>query len=719
MQASGGNGTYTWSPNVGLSATTGASVVVSPLPTTPANPTTGYTTYTVTSTNPATGATMTATARVFVSEKCCPQSKNQDYLVNIPGSLFNASTGSPFANYPAGTRFHFTGSSPIIFSGLAFQPPMGSVIMMGAGKDLYLQDGASLNLAGVSITAACNDMWGKLWVRNSATGISSTFADGATGQVVELGYIGPRGQSSLRNEVSQSLGGIDFEQPSPAVTNSSGAVNVPYCHLTATDFRQNEQSIVLNRVGYGRNIAGGTTYTYVSYSSFDSAPVAFKAPKAYASTSADYPHYARYHVRFAGHGGFFFGSSLRHALFGLHNANDGEAATLRVNSDQFSDCYLAGVNVNTSNDGTRGVEVVYVNESTFTFPTLLSLPTTPQFADAISTDVLDQVGETRGVFVNNPTAIITTSAFTQADDPYTSFAFAERYKQVGVKARRLLSYNSNTATLLHTGLEMTDVLTTAPTIENNVFTACRRGLEAHGAGVAYRGSSSCCPPATVSLPLSCNTFDRVNATRPGTSYGVYLENGARISFDPIPYVSPAPILKNKFLDYSAPSGDFYAIFNGSGTTMNWVNYTTYTNYIQRPTLNGPGILPGHSDLGNIIGGITGGITLHGGNNYRFGQACGTGNPGLERVGKPQSSLEPSSPNPASGFTTVRYQLSPDATAAEIQVRRSTDGKLMQQTTLRNGSTAYQLGLHNWPAGVYAITLYVDAVPTKSTKLIVQ
>ena len=72
LQASGGNGqTYTWSPNIGLSATTGATVVVAP----------GTTqTYTVTSTNYC-GPPSTATVAVTVNENCCQQQDGYDFTL--------------------------------------------------------------------------------------------------------------------------------------------------------------------------------------------------------------------------------------------------------------------------------------------------------------------------------------------------------------------------------------------------------------------------------------------------------------------------------------------------------------------------------------------------------------------------------------------------------------------------------------------------------------
>lgn len=130
LSATGANGAYTWSPTVGLSATTGTSVVVGPLTTTA---------YTVTSTNLSTGAATTATLNVNVLENCCPQTHSAGLII-AEARCFDAGTGSPFIDagtgrpYPIGTRFHFTDSSPIVLSGLAFQPPVGSVILYGWGQ---------------------------------------------------------------------------------------------------------------------------------------------------------------------------------------------------------------------------------------------------------------------------------------------------------------------------------------------------------------------------------------------------------------------------------------------------------------------------------------------------------------------------------------------------------------------------------------------------------
>ena len=346
------------------------------------------------------------------------------------------------------------------------------------------------------------------------------------------------------------------------------------------------------------------------------------------------------------------------------------------------------------------------------------MPNTPQFTAALANDVQDHLRETRGIF-SNTLLQCTWSSFTQFNDPYSDFTFSQRTKQIGIKALRLNFAQENTFTLLHTGIELSNVLQPSSArpinpsiILLNQFIACRRGVEVHGRGLANRGGGAP-PPAQVSLPLTCNTFDRGNSTRPGTAYGVYLDADAFVTFDPLPVVNPAPTLANKFFDYNVGSAGFYALYNGSPVAFA-VKYTTYSNYIQRG-FGSLGVLPGHSDLRDLCTGVG----LIGAGVYQSGQACGTGNPGLERTSKFQSGMKTSSPNPASGFTTLHYQVATNATKAEMQVRRSTDGKLVHQKALRPGSTALQLSLQDWQPGVYVVTLYVDALPTKSTKLIVQ
>lgn len=617
-----------------------------------------------------------------MQENCCPTSHNSTAIVNVAGSLFNNTTGSPFAGYPVGTRFHFSGSSPIILSGLAFQPPVGSVILMDSGKDLYLQDGASLSLAGVSITAACNEMWGRLWVRNTAAGISSTLADG-TGE--SAGANPPANAPNLRNQVSHSLGGIEFEQ-------TSAGSPVPYYRFASVDFLHNEVSMKLWRVGTTANVP----LDFVTRSVFDSTPASFKSPNDQATT---YVHYSRYHVLFAGLGGYqWIDDTFRNALFGFHNPTSSDATTLLISGVTFTNIWLAGINVNSTNAAGQinfyGA-VTYASgftipQSTITFPTALALPTTPQFTDALANDVLDHQPESRGIFSNTP-LFSSFTTFTQNNDPYSSFAFSERYKQIGIKTPRLATTVRDNFNLLHTGIELSDVLLPSSArpngtdIHQNVFTACRRGIEGHGGGLANRGDLN--PPRrpTASLPLMCNTFDRVNATRSGTMYGVYLANDAYITFDPLPIVNPAPPLTNRFLDYNTSIPNFYAIYNNSPVNTLDVEYTTFDNYV---TANAPPMLLGQSNLDALIQSVT----PHGNTSYASGQACGTNNPGLERSAPPKSTLDPCSPNPASGYTTLRYQLARETHTAALQVRRGTDGQLMQQSNLRAGSTANQLSL---------------------------
>ncbi|MBF9220554.1 T9SS type A sorting domain-containing protein [Hymenobacter ruricola] len=723
VTALGGNGTYSWSTtgnlNPRLSANTGATVVVGPLVTT---------TYTVTSTNPSTGAPTTATFIVNVLQNCCPKNRNRSYIKEVSGTLFNSSATNPFIDqttgnpFPAGTRFRFTdlSANPIIFSGLAFQPPMGSVLMVPGGKDLYLQDGASLNLSGVSITADCDDMWGKLWVRNSAAGISSTFTDGATADPTTTVQASAPGLTSLRNQVSHSLGGIEFEQPSPTVTTPSGAVNVPYCRLTNTDFLHNERSIALYRSQYGENIRQGVNYTYVTYSAFDSNPSRFKAPKLFPSGNVNYPHYSQYNVLFTGFGGTWGHNSHTRTLFGFHSPDDGQIAALLVQDSQFADCYLAGINVNTSNQGGGGAtgdRVIYSEDNSFSFPTILSLPTTPQFANAIAADVADQVAETRGIYSKNATTGIYRSTFTQAVDSYSDFTFFERSnKQIGVKGGHVGVFYESRCTLLYTGLELTEV-TYPMVLDYNVFTACSRGVTAQGRGVGLKSTGPNSPYVTVSLKMNCNTFDRGDGNRPGTAYGVYLGPTSQITFDPLPSGNPgpAPVLTNKFLDYNTGISGFFALYN-LGASSPPVTYTTYGNYILRPNPTQPGILLGHSDLSALC--IPGNVTLLANGTYdpNIGAVCGFGNPGLERGVREQSDLKSSSPNPASDHTTLNYILAPSISMAELQIRRSIDGKLVYQSTLLPNSSSHEVQIRGWQAGLYIATMLTNKIPVKSVKL---
>ena len=720
LVASGGNGNYTWAPNVALSATTGATVVASP----PA----GYTRYTVTSTNPTTGAVTTATIAIMVRENCCPVSKGD--VVEITGSVFNTGTGSPFAGYPVGTRFHFGGASPIRLQNLAYQPPMGSVILMDGGQDLVLENGASLALTGVSITAACDAMWGRLWVRNTAVGVSSTFTDGAAGNP-NVSTANPLpGATTLYNQLSHSLGGIDFEQPLPTVLNSSGAVNVPYCKLTAVDFLHNEQSVVLHRSNYGTNQVGGTTYTYLSFCNFNALPASFKSPKLYAVGTPDYPHYSTYQVLYTGQGGHWYGNTHQNALFGAHNPDDGAEVGLKVVNSRFSNCYLAGINSNASfysgmpAPTAGGSTVNSVSYCTFEFPTILALPATPQFANAIANDVLDRVAETRGVCSYNARFYVNNSVFNQANDPYPDFTFAQRTTQIGVKARRGYG-NNNRFNLLHVGIKLTDIVllpypaNTGFPIQSNVFTACAVGLAVGGNGL-NRGTGGLCPcppPASVSLSLTCNTFDRGNATRPGQATGIFMETSSGATFDPLTGV--APPLGNKFLDYGTRRAGFLAIVKPLGCcTASNVRYTTFSPYLVPSSTQGTmPFLPGHTNLVDLCSGIN----LSGSAaTYVAGQNCGFSNPGLERTALPVHNLEVPVPNPATERATLAYHLPHGAQAGALHIQRSLGGEWAKQIDLpASDNGRHDLDVKGWLPGVYFVALYADGVLVQTRRLQVQ
>lgn len=692
LQASGGMGSYVWSPNVGLSTTSGSVVVAGPLVTT---------TYTVTSTD-FNGATVTATKLVTVADNCCPTSQNVAYLVDVPGSLFNATTGSPFAGYAAGTRFHLTGASPIVFSGITFNPPMGSVLLMDGGKDLYVQSGATLNLAGVSITAACDDMWGRLWVRNTAAGLRTTYADGTAGSISNS----PASTlPTLHNQLSHSLGGIDYEQ-------AAGSNSGPYFQVAAVDFLHNEQSMAMHRVN-----TPNTALQYGNYvvgSVFDSNPDYFKSPKHFTAGNANYPHYARYHVWFTGNIGTEWNyNTFRNALFGLHSPNDGSIVVLDMGTPRFENIFLAGVNINTSNTSS-----LFASEDpSFIFPTAAALPTTPQFSDAIANDVLDQVGETRGIFLNGCQLLeIYGGHFQQNDDPYLDFSFSQRTKQVGIKASRVATLHNNFFSLLHTGIELHSVLYTNGTffqapLTTNTFTACRRAIEVHGSGT-NRPSGTAAATADVALPIQCNTFDRGNGTRPGAAYGVYLDYDARVTFDPL--TGTAQPQSNKFVTYGTSantSARYFALYNGSAVATADVKYSTFNEFVIGTSSSGPFPI--------TIGSLVYNVATPSAGPYQQGSVCGTGNPGLERTANLKSELEPSSPNPATESTTFQYQMSRSAATAELRIGRGTDGLELSRVKLAPGSSRHDLDLRGWLPGVYFVTLYVNEAPVQTRRLLVQ
>lgn len=691
LTATGGDGNYVWSANVSpaaLSSTVGNKVVAGPLV---------FTTYTVTSHNPNSPYNVvTATLSITVAENCCPTSKSPASIVELYGSLYNSTTGSPFATAPAGTRFHLNGPSPIVFRDLAYAPPVGSVLLLDANCDLVLENGASLNLTGVSITAACNDMWGKLLVRGSAGGITTTLPTVPPFTPV----------STLRNQISHSLGGIEYEE-APAGTP---AAQVPVRNFVYTDFLHNEQSFKLRRS------AGVTNPNdQVTYCAFNSKPESFKAPMAFLAGNANYPHYARYHVWFTGNAGSSWSSSTyQNALFGFHSPDDLTPPTLYLSSCQFTNIYLAGVNLNNTRPGGR-LEISDAGNS-FTFPTQAGIQSWAQVAAARATDVLDQLPETRGIYTNNTPVILYAVSFTQPNGSvYSTFAFTERDKQLGVKTRRLTSLTNCSFTYLHTGVEMREVINSLPqnAITGNVFTACRRGLEVHGIGIAARGGLiNPGQPASVTLPLGCNTFDRVNSTRSGVSYGIYLETDAQVSFDPLTGV--ARTLTNKFLDYATGAAGFYAFFNGSNALGGTVKYTTFNDYI---TNSSPAVLPGHSRLG-VLGYN---VVIQGAGNYQGsqGQYCGFGNPGLERQVGSGGSLTQCFPNPATHETTFNYQLPMGTGVAELRVQRGVDGQPLQRIDLPLTAKQFQIKVVGWSPGLYFTTLYADGVPVQTQRLLVQ
>ncbi|WP_210514761.1 hypothetical protein [Hymenobacter terricola] len=130
------------------------------------------TTYTVTVTPPS-GPAFQKSVTVTVEAHCCQQTTAKN-IVELTSNYYGynpslPNTGDPFRDYPPGTYFHLAAGTVTLDNNM-FQPPTGSVLLMDAGADLVLTD-ARLVLNGVTITAACDEMWGRVHELNNGHGI--------------------------------------------------------------------------------------------------------------------------------------------------------------------------------------------------------------------------------------------------------------------------------------------------------------------------------------------------------------------------------------------------------------------------------------------------------------------------------------------------------------------------------------------------------------------
>jgi hypothetical protein len=675
LQASGGDGqNYTWAPNIGLSATTGATVVVSP----------GSTQhYTVTSTNPC-GPARTATITVTVNENCCQESDGYD--VHIPNGTYN---NTPFVGQP-GTRYMTDGD--LRFETDRYSLEAGETLLMPVDATLTVGTDAELSLAGATITAACEEMWGQLVVAKDAKGLITTSV------------------GSMRSRIQHCLNGVIMEESPQA-----------YFQLRATDFLHNGTSLSLLRA---KNSA--TSNDYVRSCLFDSNPEYFKAPLKYNGPN-DY-YYTQKHLYIAGDllPATFTRNRMRHCVFGVVGSNvDGEAASIEMIGGEFSDFYLVGAYnaINPSYNPTW----TFV-DNLFQFPAEETLPATTQIAEAAAQTVY-RASETYGVFVTNEAVVRATGNLFRAPDN-SVVRLADSYdqfgqinpRQIGIHGNTLPTLDSNTFEALETGVEQTARPGDASEVTGNTFRECRIGWDLFPVGNVFSGPPYSNPEPE--LNATCNSFLR-DRDRSGTSTGIHIRNWGiphTQSGGGIVYYYPNVLLrdpsgnplKNLFDDAGRGPGEFYSIDNEQGgAPLDYYTYVDYYSQVQtyangnvNVPSNGPGRNTGAGTESCEYVGYAG-VGL---------QARGTV---TAPTGPGKAELAQNWPNPCSGSTTFSYATPTTAKQAELLIRRSVDGREIKRLKLNPRNSTIEIPVADWPAGTYFATLVVDGLAGATRRVVVR
>ena len=222
------------------------------------------------------------------------------------------------------------------------------------------------------------------------------------------------------------------------------------------------------------------------------------------------------------------------------------------------------------------------------------------------------------------------------------------------------------------------------------------------------------------LHISCNTFTQTG-TPAQDVYGIYGDAGALFRID-----RPAPnsgaTMRNHFA--GAP-GKFIHLYNhtGNSTTLQYRTFSSSSTNTQSHinsiiTLGNVSLLSGQVFDPNINcqndGGYNSGI------NTRLAQP---GNPSKPITPSPveklnQDYLEQNYPNPFSQETTIRYALPEDKASGELIIRDMITGKIMLRLELKEKSGAALVRTGNLKAGMYIYTLEAEGIQVASKKMII-
>ncbi|MGI4869786.1 MAG: hypothetical protein ACRYFX_01265 [Janthinobacterium lividum] len=463
----GGNGalqantTYTWSPNQDISSTGGTSVVVNPTQTT---------TYTLTAlTNDGNAGTVrTATFTVNVQADCCQTTTLSSQGVT-PVELTAATyTSNPFAGYDPGTYFHYAGSTLTLSGNTTYSLPVGGVLLLESNAEVVVSSAARFELNAGTITAACNEMWKGITLKNTAASIDF--------HGVNVHTIGQaRKPVAMRNHLMHSRQGLVLEDGS----------RDPEFQLNYTDFWHNYRSLDIHRRqggGTGTNV-DNRILTCV----FTSSPALMKSP--YQASGSTY-YYSDYHLRVAGRVDHALAMGLQLCDFDNavgHILCDSTRTALAPASCTFRRFYKAGIyyaggglpSYGTPTNTLTVSSYLVEYPTSFTFPAY-PLPATPQLAAANAT--YSDLPGVAGIATQDELVNVQAATFQQslaADYNYTGTTFlVGPYTHAGIRTAALGTIGGCSFLDLETGIaHALPAGDMSAQLSQNFFASCGRGYQ--------------------------------------------------------------------------------------------------------------------------------------------------------------------------------------------------------------------------------------------------
>ncbi len=646
-----------------------------------------------------------------VRQNCCLLSEYmaQGRRIKDLSGLYDLNSGSPF-NEPPGTIYHVVNSNGGAGGGISleeidFTIPPGSMVLLDGSAVIELRNDATLQMAGATLTAACDEMWWYLFAEANSGGISTSDPTNPT----------------LRTTIEHSFYGVSF--------NNGGGSGGPVFQLSNVDFRQNRVGVTIHKT------FGPSANSWIRNCTFDADSSTFKQPLEYRSNT-DYS-YSDYHVQITGdvRANAWTDNTFSHAMVGILL---GEArSTLRPNyglckleDNKFTNCYVAGVaqyeDINSGGYYTPADESeVYLARNRFTMP--VSQPTTQQTSrmHALNTYTSQH---SFGVLLPTTRVDAFDNDFEQPAtyDPNRydyDFDSQRPVPETGLLTNMLRKAERNTFTHLGRGLVTMLATDAAVDLEGNRFTDCAVGAQV---GTRY-APLPWHDPNSVGQPVlftSCNTFER-DVLRRGTATGLLLagrEPGAKdLVLDNFYQYQRNYPLKDEFIPNGYGPADYVYIDNQS---FGQVTYNTFNDQAR----DYPPFVDQNAVYFNAVGAINPLATPTSPSPRQKCELDGFSYTGVQYRGgsgaapagvSSRAHLEQNFPNPCTGSTVLAYVLPAAAQQARLVIRRGLDGVEMEQVALSAKVTQHTLDLRAYKPGLYFYTLLVDGVPVQTKRMLVE